>query len=368
LRLLRDHILRDDDGASEATASIHSVSWQHRLPHGISNVERTDKGFEASLSLPVDDDGFFGQACPACEQPFKMNAQEWDALPNDARLTCPYCGEEREDPSDFMTADQRERTEAALQALVEQYAHRAVSDMLRSSIGGGARRMGGGMFGIEITVDAGTPPPIRVLPDYVEANVRRTIKCDNCSATYAVYGASAFCPVCGPRGTPATVREAIAGARTALAVEDMLPDEAREEARAAGVFNNVAADTLKRVVTLFEVFVRNEFETRVPAGTEALRRAGPGVFQRLEDADELFAQHVGRRLSTLVDNTAWERLLVAFQQRHVLVHRHGRIDERYLERVPTARQNVGQVLVVTRKDAEQALNDLEHLVQALAAS
>jgi hypothetical protein len=344
------------------------VSWQHRLPDDISNVQKTDKGFEASLSLPVDDEGFFGRACPACEQLFKMNAQEWDALPDDTHLTCPYCGEEREDANDFITADQRERIEAGLQALAEQYAFGAVSDMLRRSVGGGGKRMGGGMFGIEINVDAGTPPPIRVLPEYVEENVRRTIKCDNCSTTYAVYGASAFCPVCGPRAALETVLEAIAAARTALALEDMLPDEAREEARAAGVFSNVAADTIRRMVTLFEVFVRHEFETRVTASTEALRRAGPGAFQRLEEADELFAQHVGRRLSTLVDKPAWERLLVAFQQRHVLVHRHGRIDERYLERVPTARQKVGQVLVVTRKDAEQALNDLEHLVQALAAA
>jgi len=35
------------------------------------------------------------------------------------------------------------------------------------------------------------------------------------------------------------------------------PEDAREQARAAGVFGNVAADTIRRVVTLFEVFARN---------------------------------------------------------------------------------------------------------------
>jgi hypothetical protein len=38
------------------------------------------------------------------------------------------------------------------------------------------------MFGIEISVDTGAAPPIRVLPEFVEEKVRRTITCNNCSA------------------------------------------------------------------------------------------------------------------------------------------------------------------------------------------
>jgi hypothetical protein len=344
------------------------VSWQDRLPEDLSNVETTAEGFQASLSLPVDDDGFFGRECPACEQPFKMNADQWDALPEDAQVTCPYCGEQPEDVHDFMTPDQRERVDAAIEALTEQYVHGAFSDMLRRSFGSRPRRPGGGMFSIEMSVDTGEPPPIRVLPEYVEEKVRRTITCSSCSTTYAVYGASAYCPVCGPRAARATVIEAIDAARTALGLEDLLPADAREQARAAGVFGNVAADTIKRVVTLFEVFARSQFEERVPTHRDKLRKAGRGVFQRLEDADDLFDQDAGLRLSSLVESNTWARLLVTFQQRHVLAHRHGVIDDYYLQRVPGARQRVGQALVVTRKEAEQALDDLERLVQALASA
>ncbi|CAN5157095.1 hypothetical protein BH18ACT12_BH18ACT12_23890 [soil metagenome] len=342
------------------------MSWQERLPDGLSNIETTDEGFQASLSLPVDEDGFFGRECPTCEQPFKMNADQWEALPDEAEVTCPYCGEQPEDVNDFMTPDQRERVDAAINALAEQYVHGAFSDMFRESFGSRPRRTGGGMFSIEMSVDTGSPHPIRVLPEYVEEKVRRTITCSNCSTISAVYGASAFCPVCGPRAALATVIEAIEAARTALSLEDVLPEDAREQARAAGVFGNVAADTIKRVVTLFEVFARNQFEERVEAHVDALRKAGRGVFQRLDDAGDLFDEHSGLRLSALVDADTWTRLLVTFQQRHVLVHRHGQIDDQYLQRVPTARQRVGQALVVTRKEAEQALDDLERLVQALA--
>jgi len=224
------------------------------------------------------------------------------------------------------------------------------------------------MFSIEMSVDSGSPPPIRVLPQYVEEKVRRTITCSNCSTIYAVYGASAFCPVCGPRATLAMVIEAFEAVRTALSLEDHLPEDAREQARAIGVFGNVAADTIKRVVTLFEVFARNQFVECVEAHVDALRKAGRSIFQRLDDADDLFSEHAGLRLSGLVDVYTWARMLVIFQQRHVLVHRHGHVDDHYLQRVPTARQRVGQALVVTRKEAEQALDDFERLAQALASA
>ena len=89
----------------------------------------------------MDDDGFVGHECPACEQPFKMNADQWEALPDDAQVTCPYCGEQPEDVNDFMTPDQRERVDAAIDALTEQYVHGAFSDMLRQSFGSRPRRM-----------------------------------------------------------------------------------------------------------------------------------------------------------------------------------------------------------------------------------
>lgn len=344
------------------------MSWQDRLPDGFANVEDTEEGFQASISLPVDDDGFFGRECPACEQRFKMNAEQWEALPDEAQVTCPYCGEQPEDVNDFMTRDQQERVEAAINAVTEQYVHGTFSDMLDLSFGTQPRKMGGGMFGIEMRIEKGTPPPIRVLPEYVEEKIRRTIACSNCATTYAVYGASAFCPVCGPRASLATVIEAIEAARTALGLEDLLPEDAREEARAAGVFGNVAADTIKRVVTLFEVFIRNQFEERVPNHSDVLRTAGRGVFQRLEDADDAFSDHAGVRLSAIVDVDIWARLLTTFQQRHVLVHQYGIIDEQYLKRVAGSRQRVGQALVVKRREAEKALDDLEALVEALAAA
>ena len=345
------------------------MDWRDRLPEGISDVDETDDGFTGAVSLPVDDDGYFGRACPECETPFKMRADEYHALPDDLVLTCPYCGH-RSEHSDFMTPAQRERAHAAMEALAEQWMHQTFHETLDGVFGSGRRRSprarssGLGMS-LELTYTPGTPPPIRALPEVIEQRVRREIACPNCNTRYAVYGASAFCAVCGPRAAADTVLDAIAAARASLRIEDTLPAEQREEMRAAGVFERFAVDAIKSTVSLFEVFAREQFGQRV-ADAAAVTRGKGAIFQRLDDTADLFAAHAGVDLVALAGERRWSDLKAAFARRHVLVHRDGIVDERFLELVPSGGLRVGQRLVVTRRQAEAALDDLEALVTAVA--
>lgn len=339
------------------------MSWQHRLPHGISGFRQTSRGFEASVSIPADEEGFFGRRCPDCERFFKMRVDQWEMLPDGAIVTCPYCGHQPEDVNDFMTPQQNQRVQWAAETLAEQYVHQRLQEVVR---GFGTRRLRPGESGIEVRVSHDPPPPVRSLPAYAEKQVRRTITCAKCETVYAVYGASAFCPACGPRAAADTVLESIERGRRSLALEDALPDDLREEARADGVFDKTAEDVVKEVVTLFEVFARDQFVTRVTGHEEILKHRGRGVFQRLDDVEALFTEHVGAPISAHVSEAVWSRLQVVFQQRHVLVHRQGIVDEQYIQRVPHARQQVGQRLVLSRRDAEQALDALEAIVRDVA--
>jgi hypothetical protein len=42
--------------------------------------------------MPGSNDGFMGRECPACARFFKVVIGEYDALPDDLVLTCPYRG------------------------------------------------------------------------------------------------------------------------------------------------------------------------------------------------------------------------------------------------------------------------------------
>jgi Zn finger protein HypA/HybF involved in hydrogenase expression len=341
------------------------VSWQHRLPDGVGNFRETSQGFEASISIPADEEGFFGRECPDCDRFFKMRVDQWEALADDAVVNCPYCGHQPADVNDFMTSEQNDRVMTAAEAIAEQFVHEALGGMLS---GLATPRLRPGQSGIQITVSQDPPPPVGSLTTYTEQQVRRTINCDNCETVYAVYGATAFCPVCGPRAALDTVLESIERGRRSLALEDALPEELREQARADGVFDKAVADSVKETVTLFEVFARDQFASRVPGYETIIKPYGRGVFQRLDDVDALYSQHCGFALSSLVPADAWSRLQTVFQQRHVLVHRQGIVDADYLQRVPHARQQIGQRLVLEREDAERALDALEAVVRALAAT
>lgn len=336
------------------------MSWEQRLPDGVSNLKKTETGFMASVDIPTDDDGFFGRECSTCNRFFKMRIDQWQALPSGAAVTCPYCGAQSADPNDFLTAQQQERAMSALKSMAEQYAHEALRDVFR-----GLQRRSRSSA-VKFTVNE-TLPPVRSVTTYVEEKVRRTIECENCQTAYAVYGATAFCPVCGPRAAVDNVLDSIERERRALRLEDELPQDLREQARADGVFDTTAANAVRETVTLFEVFTRDQFTAHVAEHEEIVKEKGRGVFQRLDDIDALFAEHLGTAISSHVGEDVWSRLRIVFQQRHVLVHRQGIVDEQYVNAVPEAEQQVGQRLVLDRRDADEALDAVEAVVRAVSA-
>ncbi|MBY0309378.1 MAG: hypothetical protein K2Q09_11600, partial [Phycisphaerales bacterium] len=185
------------------------------------------------------------------------------------KLNCPYCGHTAEH-SEFLTPEQRARVMAAAEALAAQWAHQQLHEMLDGVFGSGRRRprSRASEFGmsLELGYTPGSPPPLRVLPEVIEDQVRRTISCAGCATDDAVYGACAFCPVCGPRPALDTVREAITAARLTLALEDGLDADQRESLRASGVLERFAVDALTSTVSLFEVFMRDRFTRRRRCG------------------------------------------------------------------------------------------------------
>jgi hypothetical protein len=148
------------------------MSWEQRKPEGIGDIENTDGGFTTGVSIPLDDDGYLGRECPACEGPFKIHGDDYEALPEDPVLTCPYCGHE-EDRSSFLTSAQVKRVEAAAQGIAEQYVHDALNDMLGKTFRGPKRCSRRGSFiSVETSYKPGRPPPIKALPEIVEEHVR----------------------------------------------------------------------------------------------------------------------------------------------------------------------------------------------------
>jgi hypothetical protein len=339
-----------------------SAEWKDRAPEGVENIAETAEGFTAEVSIPLTEDGFLGRCCPSCERWFTIDADRWRALDSEATVTCCYCGAVGEGSS-YLTHGQTDRVIGAAHALGVEYARQSLQEMLR---GLERPRRRGSMFSVE--VELSPPGPITQLRELIEEQARRIITSPSCAVRYGVVGEVAFCPLCGRREVADSVADAIAASRLTLAIEDALDEETRETARANGVFDRFAADALKAVVTQFELATKADFTRRVSTAESILGRESGNVFQRLDDVQRLYREHANLDVPAAVGAALWCDLAVIFQKRHVLIHLDGHVDQRYLDRVPDATLQVGQRLVLSRADAEQALADLDQALDRITAA
>ncbi len=333
---------------------------RYRLPDGVE-VE-SDQGSTVTfrVTMPADDAGHIGRRCPSCEQLFRMHAGDYKALPDDQRMTCPYCGFSA-DHSEFITPQQLERARAAAggwaKQLVADKIGTALDDMVRSI---NRSSSGGGMISFSASRSPSRPYLPSPLPMITEQAPIRERQCVRCRNRYAVFGQHVSCPVCGPL-TPKVVAEDVLAAQAAiLNALDQLPAEALDELRELGSVEQTASSTLGAVVSSLETYLKSTFTNRVP-GADQLTAGRGNIFQRLDDAADLYRAHLGIDLAKEL-RADWERLRVLYGIRHLLTHNNGVVDARHLKRFPHFPTALGQRVTVSLADARDAIRCGQNLL------
>jgi hypothetical protein len=337
------------------------MGWQHRLPHGMGHGGGSTQGFILSVSLPVGDDGLAPLQCPAdAGHRFKV-ALTQNVSGQSSDCFCPYCGT-RAATDDFL-AHQMPRINAAMEAAAEQYAHQALEDILGKAFGKRARpRSRSGLFDVSVSYQPGRPPPRRTLPTYDIEPTRRSMRCNRCNEAFAVYGLAIYCPSCGQLAPAQQFVELVRVQRDRLVALDKLDPRTRRDLMEGGVVSATYESTVKDGFGALETYLKDRFQenaknvTKPPATT---------TFQRLQDANELYKQHLGVDLEAAVGPQVWAALLQAAAIRHVLTHNAGVIDTKFLTRVSSWPQRQGERLQVRRADADRFLDALEQFASVL---
>ncbi|MEH0441562.1 hypothetical protein QBA74_39815 [Streptomyces scabiei] len=330
-----------------------------RMAEGAEIVGRQRDAYEMRISIPLDEDGFLGRQCPACSLLFRMDAQQYEALPDDLTLWCVYCGHHAEH-SEFVTAQQRERLMQAVGDLGMQI----VSRELNRAFSGLSRRSSRGS-GVSITYRSQPYYP-RPLPGISEERLARIRTCPGCQGRYAVFGEHRYCPVCGQLPAGSVAFDALEADKARLDALEALPPEAKAPLREQGVFTRNWVDTIENMVGAVESLASATFRAAVPNAEDHLKGKG-NVFQRLDDTADLFVAAGHADIRTAVGPATWQRLTETWATRHVFTHNDGVVDARYLARVPASTARVGQRLVVTGEMCRQALDDTTTLCEALVA-
>jgi len=117
------------------------------------------------------------------------------------------------------------------------------------------------------------------------------------------------------------------------------------------------------LVTAFESFCKDSFSRLAPTA-EAPRRT---TFQKLRVGSEVWSAHGGRPFESALSEDEFSELARYFQQRHVLAHAGGIVDEDYVRLTADRHYTIGQRLVVVGTDVARMATFVEKLARALAA-
>ncbi|GIJ12189.1 hypothetical protein ACFFMR_32765 [Micromonospora andamanensis] len=344
-------------------------SWdgfaKFRMAQGASIVGRDGDSFEVRVSIPSDEHGFFGRQCPSCRQIFRVDGDDYEALPDDLELWCVYCGH-HEDHSEFMTQQQLDRAMRAAGDLGMQIVGQALDDAF-SRFRSPRRRSSRSRSGFSIRIQYRSKPFYpEPLPAIDEEKLIRVRNCAGCSLRYAVFGEHRFCPVCGTLPAMVVALDALSAETARLDGLEELPAETAASLREQGVFTRLWVDTLKNLVGIVEALGSAVFRDAVVDAQQRLNGKG-NVFQRLADTADLFVAAGYPDLRTVLEPDRWERLIEFWAMRHVFTHNDGLVDAKFLTKVPASTARFGQRLTLTERQCRQAITDAEALCHALTA-
>jgi len=295
------------------------VGRQFRVPHGMTTPTKTGSVWQSKVSMPTDEEGFFGRQCPAedCRAFFKLEAAEYSAAPDNLRLSCPVCGL-TDDHKAFITQDQARRAEAAIHEMA-QGAIRAALDDAFSGLSGHS----GGL--VSITYKPGPAYTPKPLPTYIEQQTIRTFICPAGGHRAVIYDLLAMCPYCGPATPPrAVLDDNLAAMARLLDVIEQLPAEHRREVEAIGGISALSERALTGAVAVLQNFAK---QLHGRAGKAAVAgNPWQNVDRLRKQWQEDFSVDPMARLSA----SDLAALRLGFARRHVLEHNNGVADAKYV--------------------------------------
>lgn len=117
---------------------------------------------------------------------------------------------------------------------------------------------------------------------------------------------------------------------------------------------------LEDAVTAFQRYVESLYEKLPSGGTAPLN-----VFQRLKDGSKLWQAAAGKSYGDFLNPAELSQLGRYFQQRHLLAHRQGIEDEKYIANSGDSSYSLGQRIVIKAENIRQCIALIEKLAMVM---
>jgi hypothetical protein len=311
---------------------------------------------QVSVPMESDAEGYLDKECPAkaCLFQFKIYGEDWTNIERDDEVFCPSCRHAAPAKSWFTTAQIEAAKEYALGTVIN-----GLNGAMRADAQASKRRQKPGAL-LSITLDVKGGKDALLLPIAAAEPMRLRTRCDDCACRYSYVGAAYFCPSCGKNSASHTFLQTLATIRTSAGLGGTLrgvlgPDEAEVMTRT--LLEKAILDT----VTSFQRLAEQLYEART--GKEPRRNA----FQNLDAGSAMWETELGVSYAQLLEAAAVTQLRVYYQQRHLLAHQQGIVDNDYVTRSGDTTYEVGQRLLIKESAALKFADLVEQLGTALLA-
>jgi len=324
----------------------------------LRKVRELERGVKVPIRFELDDNGYFDRVCPSrdCRTSFKVNFDDWRNIVRDEEVFCPLCRHDA-DATEWNTPSQERQIEQAAQAYVQDVIGRAIQSDARRFNRSQSRTS---FIKMSMSYKPGTVPvPI---PASAADIMTQEFSCKKCQCRYASIGAAFFCPACGHNPVLETFANSLSTVRETIAaipeIRKTLKQTADENV-AEDSIRHVCENGLVKIVSAFQRYSESCFFKLANANTFLVRQ---NLFQNLSESDDLWRQATGTGYTDILNATDYQRLAIYFQQRHVLAHQDGIVDQKYIDRSQDRRFDVGQRLIVS----DTSVLDLSRIAEALA--
>ncbi len=335
----------------------------------LRELERLEQGVEISIEVPLDEKGFLDRQCPSkpCQHQFKVLFDDWtDKVPDESAF-CPLCGH-TDHPHEMSTPAQEEYIhDVGLQHVSGIIDKALVSDAQRHNRKERARPKNG-LIDISMSMEFKPGAPIIAVPPDAAESLRQEFACDSCQCHWSSLGASYFCPACGHNSAPSAFNTTLTTVRdfihTFPALQRTLEEAAGPDS-AETTLRQLAEDQFGRIVGAFERYSAALF-SELP-NASAFPAKG-NVFQRIPDASALWKAAVGKGYDDVLTSAEVAALTRFVQQRHVLGHQQGIVDDKYIAKSGDTNYCAGQRLVIRPQHVIELIDVVEKLAASIRAA
>ncbi|MCG9898374.1 MAG: hypothetical protein MH132_00070 [Hydrotalea sp.] len=289
----------------------------------IQDMLRKVKNFQSDIqdlgmkTIPIipDAKGMLDRECPKneCKCCFKVNAEDWRNITKAEGAFCPIC--RNNSPAiEYMPKSQRKEIISSVRSLIMDNWHH------------------------------GTPMSQNISPIQSVEEFELDITCESCKTRFSVIGAAFFCPSCGYNSIERTAKEAIEKlilkAEKIFEIQKALEQTLTKD-EVAIIIRSIIENSLSDCIGVLQTF--NEVKYNSLSATNAPFNA----FQNVEKSNKLWIDLKGEGYETWLTKEELNSLLLFTQRRHLLEHKGGLVDLKYLQVTNDKSYSEGERIIVT---------------------